>query len=682
MQRLLITAAFCALLPTPAWAISGNALALNTGTTSGSAALLNSNGYAGTYIKLDEAGPVTITVNAQGQGADGVDPRMSLVIGDERMDWTVGTAAANFERTVNLPAGTHFLRTEFNNDLESARSLSINSLDVSGAEISFDNSNTNALAAAATYTEYGRKGPTKLALVGVAPGTEVHVKLKRHAFNFGTAVPNSFTDTLLINNPAPGSDAARFQQALVDNRFTSLSAENGAKWNANEETRDVLTANAVNPNGGPNIPYMDRISDFAQAHDMRYRQHNLIWGPNTSGATGNNNQQPGWAYSMLQNPTAIDVATGKLNSEALRDEITERIGYYAGARANRFYEIDVYNESYHTGSNHTPTALTYWNLYGASGIAEIYKETKDAIEAAGSSAGVFVNEYSVVQQQGGDYYANWYARHIESIQNAGKALYGEAENVVTGIGFQYYASTNLAAHVPARIYATMQNLAVQGLPISLTELGVTGTDNATNEANAAIILEQTARLVFGMPGATGVTLWNLRNTGNVFAPVGTLYDNNWTIRDTAIAWQEMMAEFDTDLTATVGADGTIDFRGFFGEYDVTISDKSYEFELAKGDSRNSLVIAPGDYNADGMVDAADYTIWRDTFGSTDDLRADGNGNESIDEGDYTIWKSKFGSTFGSGGGATSSVPEPSGVACLLVSLVLMLGRRNRVGIVA
>ena len=49
----------------------------------------------------------------------------------------------------------------------------------------------------------------------------------------------------------------------------------------------MLTSNAVNPNGGPNIPYMDRISDFAQAHDMGYRQHNLIWGPN-------NQQPPGW----------------------------------------------------------------------------------------------------------------------------------------------------------------------------------------------------------------------------------------------------------------------------------------------------------------------------------------------------------------------------------------------------
>ena len=33
----------------------------------------------------------------------------------------------------------------------------------------------------------------------------------------------------------------------------------------------------------------------------------------------------------------------------------------------------------------------------------------------------------------------------------------------------------------------------------------------------------------------------------------------------------------------------------------------------------------GDYNGDGVVDAADYTVWRDTFGQTGaDLAADGD----------------------------------------------------------
>ena len=56
----------------------------------------------------------------------------------------------------------------------------------------------------------------------------------------------------------------------------------------------------------------------------------------------------------------------------------------------------------------------------------------------------------------------------------------------------------------------------------------------------------------------------------------------------------------------------------------------------------------GDYNGDFIVDAADYTVWRDTLGSTTDLRANGdNTNASmgvVDEADYEAWKSHFGDT--------------------------------------
>ena len=54
----------------------------------------------------------------------------------------------------------------------------------------------------------------------------------------------------------------------------------------------------------------------------------------------------------------------------------------------------------------------------------------------------------------------------------------------------------------------------------------------------------------------------------------------------------------------------------------------------------------GDYNHNGTVDAADYTIWRDTLGSTTDLRANGNNDppstDLIDQADYDTWKNAFG----------------------------------------
>jgi GH35 family endo-1,4-beta-xylanase len=658
-----------------AWAISGSSLVLNSGGISRGNALLNSNGFVGSYITLVAPGDVTVTVNASGTAFGDVNPRMNLALGDSLAGFDVTPSTFNnYQHTfTNLPAGTHFLRSEFTNDRGTTRSLSVADLSVVGATLLNTNTSDNALAAADNFIANYRRGPARVKLLGAALGSDVNVKLRRHDFNFGVAVPGSFNGSLLAQNPNPGSTAARFQQALIDNRFNSLTAENDGKWGSNEGTRDVLSSTAINPNGGPNIPYMDRISDFASENGMNYRQHNLIWGPNGS---GNNNQQPGWAHTMLQNPNAVDPVSGDLNSVALRDEISERIDYYAGDRAHRFYEIDVFNESYHTGSNNSSAATTHWDLYGATGIAEIYKEAKDAIAAAGSNSKVFVNEYSVLQNQGGDYYADWYMRHMEEIQNAGKDLYGEDENVVEGIGFQYYVSpSNLANHNSARVYAAMQNMAVQGLPMSLTEWGGTGTNNATAEANAATILTQTARLVFGMPGTTGITLWNLRNTGGVFAPVGTFYENDWSVRDPAIAWQALMEQWDTDLSLNVLPDGTIDFTGFYGEYEIIIGEQTFFLDLTKGVTEYSLVVGPpsADFDRDGDVDGRDFLAWQRGFGSADPNFGDGDANYdgTVDAADLSIWHAAF----GAGGLATStSVPEPASV-CLLGGILLAFLKR-------
>ena len=69
----------------------------------------------------------------------------------------------------------------------------------------------------------------------------------------------------------------------------------------------------------------------------------------------------------------------------------------------------------------------------------------------------------------------------------------------------------------------------------------------------------------------------------------------------------------------------------------------------------------GDYNGNGMVDAADYTLWRDTLGSVTDLRADGDRDGHVDPDDFWFWKTHFGESFGVGRGLTTStsVPEPS-----------------------
>jgi hypothetical protein len=51
----------------------------------------------------------------------------------------------------------------------------------------------------------------------------------------------------------------------------------------------------------------------------------------------------------------------------------------------------------------------------------------------------------------------------------------------------------------------------------------------------------------------------------------------------------------------------------------------------------------GDFNGDGVVDIADYTVWADNFGGAGPA-GDGNGDGVVDIADYTVWADNFGST--------------------------------------
>jgi T5SS/PEP-CTERM-associated repeat protein len=83
------------------------------------------------------------------------------------------------------------------------------------------------------------------------------------------------------------------------------------------------------------------------------------------------------------------------------------------------------------------------------------------------------------------------------------------------------------------------------------------------------------------------------------------------------------------------------------------------------------VVTTGDYNGNGIVDAADYVVWRNLLGqSSAGLAADGDGSGNVDAADYGIWRSHFGSVVGTASGAVAAVPEPAVWALLTISLLL------------
>ena len=83
-----------------------------------------------------------------------------------------------------------------------------------------------------------------------------------------------------------------------------------------------------------------------------------------------------------------------------------------------------------------------------------------------------------------------------------------------------------------------------------------------------------------------------------------------------------------------------------------------------------LTPLPGDFNGDGTVGAADYTMWQGSLGSMTDLAADGDASGTVGAGDYAVWKANFGQTAGPGSSAfdNAAVPEPATMVLLMFAL--------------
>jgi hypothetical protein len=93
-----------------------------------------------------------------------------------------------------------------------------------------------------------------------------------------------------------------------------------------------------------------------------------------------------------------------------------------------------------------------------------------------------------------------------------------------------------------------------------------------------------------------------------------------------------------------------------------------------------LGVPAGDFNLDGAIDAADYTVWRDAAGSavTAWSGADGNGDGLVDDADYDVWKQNFGKSASlSGAGSGSAVPEPGALVLVMLALVAAATGRPR-----
>ncbi len=102
-------------------------------------------------------------------------------------------------------------------------------------------------------------------------------------------------------------------------------------------------------------------------------------------------------------------------------------------------------------------------------------------------------------------------------------------------------------------------------------------------------------------------------------------------------------------------------------------------------SASQTSVLPGDYNGDHVVDAADYTVWRNLLGTNGPLPNESETLGHVTQEDYNVWKSHFGESIGGGAGAITGwtcataigVPEPLSLPLATLAIIRFVALRKR-----
>ncbi|MEO1495804.1 MAG: hypothetical protein AAFV43_01510 [Planctomycetota bacterium] len=124
----------------------------------------------------------------------------------------------------------------------------------------------------------------------------------------------------------------------------------------------------------------------------------------------------------------------------------------------------------------------------------------------------------------------------------------------------------------------------------------------------------------------------------------------------------------TGAFANVASGERLDTTGGVGSFRVDYSEATDSVVLSL------FATLAGDYNEDGSVDGADYTVWRDRLGAPAGTLPNDTDGGVIGEAQYVTWAANFGALLP---GPSQAVPEPSGALLIVASAGLCVARPLR-----
>src|SRR4051794_22254339 len=337
----------------------------------------------------------------------------------------------------------------------------------------------------------------------------------------------------VFNGRMPAAEAERFKNVFLAN-FNAAVVENAFKWHDMEPEHGKI-----------NYTTVDNALEWAAAQGIPVRGHCIFWGI----------------------PNRVQEWLKVLPDGELRAALAER-GRTAGRRfRGRFAEYDLNNEMIHGN---------YYEQRLGEGIT---KEMALWVKEGDPNAKLFVNDYDITTGRRLDDYV----KHIRKLLDAGVPL--------AGIGVQGHLHAD--TFDPAALQKALDELAVFGLPIRITEFNMPGqrskfyagdrTAKMTIEEEQAKAenLRQFYRICFAHPAVTGIMMWGFWEGSN-WIPQSSLYTRDWMPTPALDQYRRLTKdEWWTRWSGTADASGAVSVKAFYGSHRVTVNGKARVVELTR-----------------------------------------------------------------------------------------------------
>jgi GH35 family endo-1,4-beta-xylanase len=374
-------------------------------------------------------------------------------------------------------------------------------------------------AEAAARIDQLRKGDLTVTVFDAAkkpvPGARVAVRMKRHAFGFGSAV-----DAKLLLATSPDADKYR---EIVARDFNKVTIENHLKWPMWEGDRKIGT----------------RAVAWLRERGIAVRGHCLYW--------GSEKHLPKRVVALFDQP------------EALRTAVLDHIADIGGAFKGQLPEWDVVNEPFsnfamqNVFAGRGASAGRIEPELGAQSLAEWFR----AAHTVDPAAQLFINDYSILSTGGVDYeHQAYYERTIQELLRLGAP--------VQGIGMQGHFQEDLTP-IP-RLFTILDRFAKFGLPIQITEHDFTTWD----EQLQADYTRDFMTAMFSHANVSGFLIWGFWEKAH-WIPAAAYYRADWSQRPAGKAWRDLVfRDWWTNANGVAAADGTFKTRGFLGDYEIEV----------------------------------------------------------------------------------------------------------------